>query len=99
MTITARVRGFDDLSVVAGRAPRVVGVDQRRLEHRVELPGRGTTRVWQYPGPPGAATLMLIHGVTFTAELNWREVMAPLGRYFRVVAFDQRGHGSDTRTG
>jgi pimeloyl-ACP methyl ester carboxylesterase len=59
----------------------------------VELPGRGTTRVWECPGPPGAETIILVHGVTFTAELNWRGVLEPLGRHFRVLALDQRGHG------
>ena len=42
---------------------------------------------------PGAETLMLIHGVAGTAELNWGKVLAPLGRHFRVVAADLRGHG------
>jgi pimeloyl-ACP methyl ester carboxylesterase len=65
----------------------------------VELPGRGTTRVWECTGPPGADTLVLIHGVTFTAELNWAEVFAPLARYFRVVAADLRGHGDGIRAG
>jgi 3-oxoadipate enol-lactonase len=59
----------------------------------VELPGRGTTRVWECAGPPGAGTLVLIHGVASTAELNWGKVLAPLGRHFRVVAADLRGHG------
>lgn len=59
----------------------------------VELPGRGTTRVWECAGPPGAETLVLIHGVAGTAELNWGKVFAPLGRHFRVVAADLRGHG------
>jgi pimeloyl-ACP methyl ester carboxylesterase len=36
---------------------------------------------------------MLIHGVTFTAELNWGKTFASLGRHFRVVAMDLRGHG------
>ena len=63
----------------------------------VELPGRGTTRVWECAGPPGAQTVMLIHGVTFTAELNWGMVFAPLGRHFRVVAADLRGHGDGIR--
>jgi pimeloyl-ACP methyl ester carboxylesterase len=36
---------------------------------------------------------MLIHGVTFTAELNWGKNFASLGRHFRVVAMDLRGHG------
>ncbi len=63
----------------------------------VDLPGRGTTRVWECAGPPGAETVMLIHGVACTAELNWGKVLAPLGRDFRVVAADLRGHGDGIR--
>ncbi len=63
----------------------------------VDLPGRGTTRVWECAGPPGAETLMLIHGVTFTAELNWWKFFAPLARQYRVVAADLRGHGDGIR--
>jgi 3-oxoadipate enol-lactonase len=59
----------------------------------VDLPGRGSTRVWQVAGPAGAPTLMLIHGVALTAEVNWSAVFEPLGRQFRVVAPDLRGHG------
>jgi 3-oxoadipate enol-lactonase len=63
------------------------------LTRLVEIPGRGTTRVWECPGPAGAETLVLIHGVACTAELNWGKVFAPLARDFRVVAADLRGHG------
>ncbi len=69
------------------------------LTRLVELPGRGVTRVWECAGPPGAQTLMLIHGVTFTAELNWGKVFAPLSRHFRVIAIDLRGHGDGIRAG
>jgi pimeloyl-ACP methyl ester carboxylesterase len=55
--------------------------------------------VWECAGPRGAETLVLIHGVTFTAELNWRGVFAALGRHFRVVAADLRGHGDGIRAG
>lgn len=65
----------------------------------VELPGRGTTRVWEQSGPPGAQTLMLIHGVTFTAELNWGRLLAPLSGHFRLVAADLRGHGDGISAG
>jgi 3-oxoadipate enol-lactonase len=65
----------------------------------VELPGRGVTRVWECVGPPGAPVLMLIHGVTVTAELNWGEVFAPLSRHFRVIAMDLRGHGDGIPVG
>ena len=63
------------------------------LTRLVELPGRGITRVWECAGPDGAETLVLIHGVAGTAELNWGMVFAPLARHFRVVAADLRGHG------
>jgi len=65
----------------------------------VELPGRGVTRVWECAGPRGAQTLMLIHGVTFTAELNWGKHFAPLSQHFRVVAIDLRGHGDGISAG
>ena len=65
----------------------------------VELPGRGVTRMWECAGPPGAETLMLIHGVACTAELNWGRVIAVLGRHFRVVAADLRGHGDGISSG
>jgi 3-oxoadipate enol-lactonase len=64
-----------------------------------ELSGRGVTRVWECAGPRGAQTLMLIHGVTFTAELNWGMVFAPLSRHFRVIAMDLRGHGDGISSG
>ncbi len=69
------------------------------LSRLVELPGRGVTRVWECAGPPGAQTVMLIHGVAFTAELNWGKVFEPLSRYFRVIAMDLRGHGDGFRVG
>ena len=65
----------------------------------MELPGRGVTRVWDYAGPSGAQTLMLIHGLTFTAELNWGKTFAPLAQHFRVVAIDLRGHGDGIEVG
>jgi hypothetical protein len=49
----------------------MIGEAVMPLTRLVELPGRGTTRVWECTGPDGAETLVLIHGVTFTAELNW----------------------------
>jgi 3-oxoadipate enol-lactonase len=69
------------------------------LPRLVELPGRGVTRVWECAGPRGAETLVLIHGVAVTAELNWGKVLVPLGRHFRVVAADLRGHGDGINAG
>jgi pimeloyl-ACP methyl ester carboxylesterase len=42
---------------------------------------------------------MLIHGVTFTAELNWGKIFAPLSQHFRVIAIDLRGHGDGISAG
>jgi pimeloyl-ACP methyl ester carboxylesterase len=69
-------------------------VAQRRV---VDLPGRRRTVVWEAAGPPGAPALVLLHGATLNAELNWSGVIGPLARYYRVVAFDQRGHGEGLR--
>ncbi len=76
---------------------QMLGMATTPVTRLAELPGRGITRVWECAGPPGAGTLMLIHGVTFTAELNWAKVLAPLARHFRVVAADLRGHGDGIR--
>ena len=64
----------------------------------IDLPGRGSTFVRKVPGPPGAPTVMLLHGLAATADLNWFRAYAPLGDHFRVVALDHRGHGRGIRS-
>jgi 3-oxoadipate enol-lactonase len=64
----------------------------------LDLPGRGRMVVEDAPGPPGAPTLVLLHGVTLTAELNWGGVVEPLRARYRVIMFDMRGHGRGVRT-
>jgi 3-oxoadipate enol-lactonase len=64
----------------------------------VELPGRGRTFVRELSGPPGAPTVVLLHGWTATAALNWGPSFRPLATRFRVVALDHRGHGRGVRT-
>ena len=49
-------------------------------------------------GPPGAATVVLLHGLGATARLNWGPCFRPLAKDFRVVSLDQRGHGRGLRT-
>ena len=44
-------------------------------------------------GPPGAPTLVLLHGWGGTAAGNWSTAMSTLARHFRVIAPDLRGHG------
>jgi 3-oxoadipate enol-lactonase len=53
--------------------------------------------VHEVAGPSGAPTLVLLHGWTATGALNWFPCFGPLGRRFRVIAMDQRGHGRGIR--
>lgn len=64
----------------------------------LELPGRGTTFVREMGGPRRAPTLFLLHGLGATGGLNWFAAFGPLGRHFRVVALDHRGHGRGLRS-
>jgi pimeloyl-ACP methyl ester carboxylesterase len=51
------------------------------------------TVVRDVPGPPGAATLLLLHGLGATAAMNWGPCFGPLSAHFRVLSIDHRGHG------
>jgi pimeloyl-ACP methyl ester carboxylesterase len=55
--------------------------------------------VREISGPPGAPTLVLLHGLGATADLNWFSSYEALGRHFRVLALDHRGHGQGIRVG
>ena len=48
-------------------------------------------------GPVGAPTVLLLHGWTATADLNWFRCYEPLARHFNVVALDHHGHGRGAR--
>ena len=63
----------------------------------VELPGRGITYVREVAGPPGASTVLLLHGLAGTSGVNFAPAFVGLGRHFRVVALDHRGHGRGVR--
>lgn len=64
----------------------------------LDLPGRGTTFIRELAGPPGAPTVVLLHGWTVNADLNWFTSYRPLARTHRVIAIDHRGHGRGIRT-
>lgn len=63
----------------------------------LELPGRGTTFVRHHPAPPGAPTVLLLHGLGATADANWFPAYPALAERFGVVAIDHRGHGRGMR--
>ncbi len=67
----------------------------------LELPGRGTTFHRDLPSRAGAdaPVVLLLHGWTATADLNWYPAYDPLAADFRVLALDHRGHGRGIRSG
>lgn len=67
---------------------------QRDLQGRpVEVRSADGTRIHaEVFGPEAAPTIVLVHGWT-CAIAFWHYQIAELSREFRVVAYDQRGHG------
>lgn len=63
----------------------------------IEIPDRGELQVRDLAGPPGAPAVILLHGWTATADLNFHACYLPLTERFRVVAFDHHGHGHGVR--
>ncbi|HET7489963.1 MAG TPA: alpha/beta hydrolase [Acidimicrobiales bacterium] len=64
----------------------------------IQLAGRGRTFVREAAGPPGAPTVLLLHGWTVTSDLNWFACYGPLAESYRVIAMDHRGHGQGIRS-
>lgn len=88
------------MTVIATEAPQpdAPGGPPIPLGRRVELAGRGTTFVREVAGPPGAPTVLLLHGLTASGGLNWFQCFGALGKHFHVLAMDMRGHGRGLRS-
>jgi len=78
-------------------APDVAGAPELPPGRFIELPGRGTTWVREATGPPSAPIVVLLHGWSVDADLNWFSSYAPLAERYRVIALDHRGHGRGIR--
>jgi pimeloyl-ACP methyl ester carboxylesterase len=65
----------------------------------VRLPGRGETfaRVHQH-ADPAAPTLLLLHGWTASADLQFFTAYEALAEHYSFVAIDHRGHGRGIRS-
>jgi pimeloyl-ACP methyl ester carboxylesterase len=62
------------------------------------LPGRGEVFVRDSGGPPANPAVLLLHGWTASADLNFFPVYAELASSYRVIALDLRGHGRGMRS-
>jgi len=65
----------------------------------VRLAARGSFFVRVSDGDARAWTVVLLHGLGATADLNWSPAFPELTRSFRVVAPDLRGHGDAVTAG
>ncbi len=89
--------GDSTLGVMGPGAEGLVG-PPLPIGDRIELPGRGTTFVRRVDGPPGAPTVVLLHGWMASGGLNWFNAFGPLSEHYHVVAPDLRGHGRGLRS-
>lgn len=92
----AAVRQFvKRLDKVESQAPTPPDLPPARIEH---VRGRGEMFVREIPGRPGDPTILLLHGWTLTADVNWFTAYDTLAQHGRVLAIDQRGHGRGLRS-
>jgi pimeloyl-ACP methyl ester carboxylesterase len=66
----------------------------------VYVPGRGEMLIREVAPArdTGAPTILLLHGWTLCADLNWFAMYAATARHGRVLAMDVRGHGRGLRS-
>jgi pimeloyl-ACP methyl ester carboxylesterase len=66
----------------------------------VDVPRRGEMLVRELAPArdTGMPTILLLHGWTLCADLNWFATYAALARHGRVLAMDVRGHGRGIRS-
>ena len=64
------------------------------MTQSVALPGGPNLMIREW-GRPDGAVILLLHGLTSSGD-SWRHVAPLLGKRFRVVAVDLRGHGGSS---
>jgi 3-oxoadipate enol-lactonase len=64
----------------------------------INLAGRGEVLVRDSGGAPADPAVLLLHGWTASADLNFFSVYAQLAGSYRVIALDLRGHGRGMRS-
>jgi len=92
----ARFRRFARrLDAGPGKPPQPPGLPPGYI---VRLEGRGETFVRHHEGPGDAPVLLLLHGWTASADLQWFTTYPALCERYSVIAIDHRGHGRGIRS-
>jgi 3-oxoadipate enol-lactonase len=64
----------------------------------LDLPGRGRTYVRHHRARGDQPTVVLLHGMGVTADVNWFGAYGKLAERYGVLAIDHRGHGRGLRS-
>ncbi len=97
-TVSAVTETGSDLDIAVAAAATEPRAPALPPSTDIELPGLGTLAVRDVAGPPDAPVVVLLHGWTATADLNFFTCYTALAERYRVIAFDHRGHGRGLRT-
>jgi pimeloyl-ACP methyl ester carboxylesterase len=100
LTAKAAVRHLEQRAAVSGRPLRPGTPEPPALPpgRVMNLPGRGEVFVRDSGGTTAGPAVLLLHGWTASADINFFPVYASLAESYRVVALDQRGHGRGMRS-
>lgn len=78
---------------VGCRSPRTHWTPDLPGAKRLSLPGRGQLSIRYVDGPPGAVPVLLLHGVTWSGDINYHGLIRELSERHPVITMDHRGHG------
>lgn len=82
-----QVSCYDQVPVLTNKVVRMKRTTLQRGDARLSIRDYGG----------GGITLVLIHGLG-GSQKSWANLIAALGDDYRIITYDQRGHGASTRS-
>ena len=95
VAVTAEARRRARQAVLSAGAPLPPALPPGRV---VNLPGRGEVFVRDSGGTSARPAVLLLHGWTASADINFFPAYTSLAESYRVIALDLRGHGRGMRS-